>query len=128
MRDIIFGVGGGTGIVGLLISLFRSTKFKSVFTKLTSQSAVTDLTEALSTLRTVVETQGESIEWLRGELTTTKEELTAAKEQLKNTEALSIENSQLRIRIADLEAHVAILQEELNKRRGGRPKKVVADE
>jgi chromosome segregation ATPase len=128
MRDIIFGVGGGTGIVGLLVSLFRSTRFKSAFTKLTSQSAVTDLTEALSTLRTVVETQGESIEWLRGELTATKDELMSAREQLKNTESLSIENSQLRIRIADLEAHVAILQEELNKRRGGRPKKVVVDE
>ena len=128
MKEILFGVGGGTGIIGLMLSLFRSTKFKSAFTKLTSQSAVTDLTEALSTLRTVVETQGESIEWLRGELTATKDELTSAREQLKNTEALSIENSQLRIRIADLEEHVAKLQEELNKRRGGRPKKVIEGE
>jgi chromosome segregation ATPase len=128
MKEILFGVGGGTGVIGLFISIFRSTKFKSVFTKLTSQSAVTDLTEALSTLRTVVETQGESIEWLRGELSATKDELLNAREQLKNTESLSIENSQLRIRIADLEAHVAILQEELNKRRGGRPKKVVESE
>jgi predicted nuclease with TOPRIM domain len=128
MKDIIFGVGGGTGVVGLIVAFFKSTKVKSVFTKLTSQSAVTDLTEALSTLRTVVETQGESIEWLRGELTATKDELMSAREQLKNTEALSIENSQLRIRIADLEEHVAKLQEELNKRRGGRPKKVIEGE
>lgn len=107
--------------MGLIVQAVRSPKVRAALGRLVSNSVV-DLTEAISNLQLVVEAQGESIEWLREELTSTKIELEAARIQLQKTEGLAIENAALRARVADLEAQVQKLEEELKRRRGGRPK------
>jgi predicted RNase H-like nuclease (RuvC/YqgF family) len=121
LQEIIISIGGGAGVVGLVAQAIRSPKVRKALARLISNSVV-DLTEAVSSLKTVVEAQGESIEWLRTELTSTKAELEIARLQLSKTEALAIENAALRTRVADLEAQVHKLEEELKRRRGGRPK------
>jgi predicted RNase H-like nuclease (RuvC/YqgF family) len=121
LQEIIISIGGGAGVVGLVVQAARSPKIRKALAHLISNS-VLDLTEAVNSLKSVVEAQGESIEWLRTELTSTKAELEIARLQLSKTEALAIENAALRTRVADLEAQVHKLEEELKRRRGGRPK------
>jgi predicted RNase H-like nuclease (RuvC/YqgF family) len=121
LQDLIISIGGGAGVVGTIAGALKSKRFREAVRRLFSASML-DLTETVRTLQTVVEAQGESIEWLRTELSTTKSELDVARLQLAKTEALAVENIALRSRIADLEAQVQRLEEELKRRRGGRPK------
>jgi len=121
LQDLIISIGGGAGVVGTIAGALKSKRFREAVRRLFSASML-DLTETVRTLQTVVEAQGESIEWLRTELSTTKSELDVARLQLAKTESLAVENIALRSRIADLEAQVQRLEEELKRRRGGRPK------
>ena len=81
-----------------------------------------DLRAALDNLSTVVDTQGVSIEWLTGQLTSYREQLAEAQEKLKDMENIHKENTALRVRIADLEAQVAALEAELARRKKYTPK------
>jgi len=126
LQEIVISLGGGAGIVGLITGALKSARFRAILHRLFSNS-VLDLTEAVKSLQSVVEAQGESIEWLRNELTSTKAELEVARLQLAKTESLALENAALRTRVADLEAQVHKLEDELRRRRGGRPKGHVAD-
>jgi predicted RNase H-like nuclease (RuvC/YqgF family) len=121
LQELLISIGGGAGVLGLIVRALRSVKFRETLGRLLSNSMV-DLEDAVRGLKTVVEAQGESIEWLRIELSTTKSELEVARLQLAKTESLAVENIALRSRIADLEAQVQRLEEELKRRRGGRPK------
>jgi multidrug resistance efflux pump len=121
LQDLIISIGGGAGVVGTIAGALKSKRFREAVRRLFSASML-DLTETVRTLQTVVEAQGESIEWLRTELSTTKSELDVARLQLAKTESLAVENIALRARIADLETQVQKLEEELKRRRGGRPK------
>lgn len=121
LQEILISIGGGAGVLGLLVRALRSPKTRAALARLLSNTML-DLEEAVKSLKTVVEAQGESIEWLRGELTNAKAELEIARLQLAKTEALAIENAALRARVADLEEQVHKLEEELKRRRGGRPK------
>ena len=121
LQDLIISIGGGAGVVGTIAGALKSKRFREAIRRLFSASML-DLTETVRTLQTVVEAQGESIEWLRTELNSTKSELDVARLQLAKTESLAVENIALRSRIADLEAQVQRLEEELKRRRGGRPK------
>jgi predicted RNase H-like nuclease (RuvC/YqgF family) len=121
LQEILIALGGGSGVVGLVIAAVRSKAARSYLSRLVS---AVDLSDAVKALQTVVEAQGESIEWLRNELSSAKQELEVARLQLAKTEALSIENAALRSRVADLEAQVHKLEDELKRRRGGRPRNV----
>jgi predicted RNase H-like nuclease (RuvC/YqgF family) len=121
LQDLLISIGGGAGVVGTIAGALKSKRFREAVRRLFSASML-DLTETVRTLQTVVEAQGESIEWLRTELSSTKSELDVARLQLAKTESLAVENIALRSRIADLEAQVQRLEEELKRRRGGRPK------
>lgn len=121
LQEFIVSIGGGAGVVGLLTGLLRSPKTRAALGRLLSNTMI-DLEDAVRNLKTVVEAQGESIEWLRAELSSTKEELEIARLHLAKTEALALENAALRSRVADLEAQVHKLEEELKRRRGGRPR------
>jgi predicted RNase H-like nuclease (RuvC/YqgF family) len=81
-----------------------------------------DLRAALDNLSLVVDTQGVSIEWLTGQLTSYREQLAEAQEKLKDMENIHQENKGLRVRIADLEAQVAALEAELARRKKFTPK------
>ncbi len=107
--------------MGLVVAAARSKNARAYLARLVT---AVDLGDAVRALQTVVEAQGESIEWLRNELSSAKQELEVARMQLAKTEALAIENAALRSRVADLEAQVHKLEDELKRRRGGRPKNV----
>lgn len=126
MRDTIFGIGAGGGIVGVLVAVLRSGKLQAAVGRMFRAGAV-DLAVVVENLKSVVDAQGESIEWLREELGRTKEELSAAKDELRLTENVVAENSKLRARVAELEVEVSHLKEELKRRRGGRPRKEVSE-
>ena len=119
LQEILIALGGGSGIVGLIVAAVRSKGARGYLARLVS---AVDLGDAVAALKTVVEAQGESIEWLRNELSSAKQELEVARIQLAKTEALAIENAALRSRVSDLEAQVHKLEDELRRRRGGRPK------
>jgi hypothetical protein len=121
IQELLISLGGGAGIIGLLGGALKSRRLRSMLGRLLSNSML-DLTEAVNNLKSVVDAQGNSIEWLRNELTTTKAELELARIQLTKTEALALENASLRARVADLEAQVHRLEDELKRRRGGRPR------
>lgn len=121
LQELLISIGGGTGVIGLLAAAARSTRVRAILKQILSSSVV-DLNDAIANLQLVVQAQGESIEWLREELVNTKAELEAARAQLLKTETLAVENAALRARVADLEAQVHKLEEELKRRRGGRPK------
>ena len=124
-EQILINFGGGAGAVGVLLAALRSPKARAVLSRLFTEAG--DIKDSLESLRSVVEAQGESIEWLRAELDRTRSELDQARDQLRHTESLRLENAQLRTRVAELEAHVGRLEDELKRRRGGRPKKDVVD-
>lgn len=70
------------------------------------------VTDAVESLRKIVEAQGQSIDWLRRELDEARAELSLAREAMK-------ENASLRQRVAELEAQVKALESELHRRRKG---------
>jgi len=77
----------------------------------------------------VVDAQGQSINWLTeqqeiliNQLATYKEELSIAREKLKELESLHKENTALKKRVKDLEALVAKLEAELERRKKFTPK------
>ncbi len=119
LQDFLIATGSGGGLVGLIVALVRSKAVRSYVARLAN---AIDLSDAVQSLQSVVQAQGESIEWLRSELSIAKDELQDARRQLARTEALAAENATLRARVADLEAHVQRLESELKRRRGGRPK------
>jgi len=119
LQETLIALGGTGGVVGLVLAVLRSKTTKGFLARLVT---AVDLSDAVRALQTVVDAQGQSIEWLRSELATAKLDLEVARVQLAKTEALAIENAALRSRVADLEAQVHKLEEELRRRRGGRPK------
>jgi predicted nuclease with TOPRIM domain len=110
-EQALLNLGGGGAIVAVLLAGLRSVRFRSFIAR--GLSDTSEIKQSLNSLRDVVLTQGESIEWLRTELTRTRAELELAREQLKNTESLRIENVHLRARVAELELHVARLEAQL---------------
>lgn len=81
------------------------------------------LKEAIDNLSSVVEAQGESIEWLRSELSIKNEELAKLRSQLAATQGLVEENAGLRKRVGELETEVHALRAELDRRKKYTPKK-----
>ena len=123
LQEILINLGGGAGVVGAALAALRSKKARSALSRALSIVDSSEWADSLKNLKDVVEAQGQSIEWLRDELSNTRLELATAREQLAKTESLAIENAALRTRVADLEAHVRRLEDELQRRRGGRPRK-----
>ncbi len=119
LQEVLIALGGVGGLGGLVLAAVRSKGARGYLARLVS---AVDLGDAVAALKTVVEAQGESIEWLRNELSSAKQELEIARIQLAKTESLAIENAALRARVADLEAQVHKLEDELKRRRGGRPR------
>jgi septal ring factor EnvC (AmiA/AmiB activator) len=77
-----------------------------------------------------VDAQGNSINWLTQtqefllqQIETYKLEIETTREKLKDMESLHMENSQLRNRVAELEAQVKALEVELARRKKYTPKK-----
>jgi cell division protein FtsB len=112
----------GTGTAGVFAAVwafFRSETGRRLVNRLrkTITSEAVALREAIENLSRVVEAQGESIEWLRGELDRTRAELEEARSALIEREGkLERENDKLRKRVAELEAQVKALEEALAKR------------
>lgn len=112
--------GGGTaGAAAGIWQFFRSPAGRKVLDRLrrTVAAETGALREAIDNLAQVVAAQGESIEWLRGELDRTRAELEVARLALQERESkLEKENVKLRKRIAELEGQVKALEEALAKR------------
>jgi phage shock protein A len=113
----------GTGAAAAAAAVWRYLRSASgqAFLGRLRRAAVNEtasLREAIDNLAQVVSTQGESIEWLRGELDRTRIELAEAREALSNKESkLEKENVKLRQRIAELEAQVKALEAALAARK-----------
>ena len=111
-----------TATTGGVVAYFSTTKGKNalkVFVNIfTGSSHDTNIENALDNIIKIVNSQGESIEWLRSELEITKRHLHEAREALKQREdELQLENSKLKLRIAELETQVNALEDELNRRK-----------
>lgn len=112
-------IAAGGGVVG-------AAKFKNmrkILTTLLAESPA-GLKEAVDSLSAVVAVQGDSIEWLRNELAAKNDELEKMRIQLEATKSLVEENVVLRERVTELEAEVAALRTELDRRRKYTPKKL----
>ena len=112
--------GAGTAAVVAAVWVFlRSEAGKVVVSKL-RRAAIEErasLRAALDNLSQVVESQGESIEWLRSELSNTRRELIEARTALTTKEnRLAKDNEKLRDRVAELEAQVKALEAALAKK------------
>ena len=88
-----------------------------------------DLRASVENMSLVVDSQGQSINWLTEQqetlitqLAAYKEELANAREQLKELESLHKENINLKKRIKELENQVKKLEEELERRKKYTPK------
>jgi predicted nuclease with TOPRIM domain len=112
--QLLINLGGGGGAAALVLASLRSQRVRRALGRVLSDDS--DIKESLSSLRLVVEAQGESIEWLRNELDRTRLELEQARDQLRQTETLRQENVQLRARVAELESHVANLEARLHSK------------
>lgn len=108
--------GGGAAVLAALWRFLRSStgsKFVKSLVRGVRRDAES-LREALDNLSAIVTTQGESIEWLRGELDVTRAELDVARKALADRESrLEKENDQLRTRVAELELQVKALESAL---------------
>jgi uncharacterized coiled-coil protein SlyX len=111
--QILINFSGGSAAVAAALAALRSKKVRLLLSKLLSDSK---LEGTLTSLQTVVEAQGQAIDWLREELTQTRADLARAREQLRLTEDFAIENSKLRARVAELELHVARLELQLRSK------------
>jgi septal ring factor EnvC (AmiA/AmiB activator) len=112
-EQILINFSGGSAAVAAALTALRSKKVRVFLSRLLSDSK---LEGTLTSLQTVVEAQGQAIDWLRDELTQTRADLSHAREQLRMTEDFAIENSKLRARVAELELHVARLELQLKAR------------
>jgi predicted RNase H-like nuclease (RuvC/YqgF family) len=88
-----------------------------------------DLRASVENMSLVVDSQGQSINWLTEQqetlitqLAAYKEELANAREQLKELESLHKENTNLKKRIKELENQVKKLEDELERRKKYTPK------
>ena len=81
-----------------------------------------DLRIGLENLSNVVNTQGQTIDWMNAQLELYRNELTEAREKLKEMETIHSENTQLKMRVAELENQVKALEEELARRKKYTPK------
>jgi septal ring factor EnvC (AmiA/AmiB activator) len=89
-----------------------------------------DLRNSIDNMSMAVDAQGNSINWLTQtqefllqQIEAYKLELETTREKLKDMESLHMENSQLRSRVAELEAQVKALEVELARRKKYTPKK-----
>lgn len=114
VQEILVAALGGSGLVGVITAALRSKRLRPIMIRILTGDI--DLKEAVDSLRLVVNAQGESIEWLRNELSRARTELDEARTTLKATEKLAKENAKLRARVVELEAHVARLEGLLNKK------------
>lgn len=105
--------------------IFGAVKFKNFRAAIVSLFSETphSLKTAIDNLSSVVEAQGESIEWLRTELDRKNEELERMRKQLLATSSLAEENISLRKRVSELEEEVGALKEQLERRKKYTPKK-----
>lgn len=118
IEQIIAG-GGTAGAGAALWAFLRSEAGKQLLGRLrrTVTAEAGALREAIDNLAEVVAAQGQSIEWLRGELDKTRAELKLARQTLQEREGkLEKENAKLRKRVAELEGQVKALEEALAKR------------
>ena len=121
--EIVTGTGAAAVVAGLW-RLAQTEAGKALIGRI-RKGVVTEarsLREAVENLAQVVAAQGESIEWLRGELDRTRSELTEARAALNDKEnKLERENEKLRKRVAELEAQVKALEAALaSKKRSTR--------
>lgn len=115
----IFTGGGVIGVLAAAWAFLRSESGRRLIGRIkgTIMTEARSLREAVDNLAQVVEAQGESIEWLRGELTRTRAELDEARVALTQKESnLAKENEKLRKRVAELEAQVRALEAALASR------------
>lgn len=112
-------------IIAGIGTVFGAMKFSRI--RAAIQAFLTEtphsLKEAIDNLSSVVEAQGESIEWLRSELSIKNAELEKLRSQLVATQGLVEENAILRKRVGELETEVKALKDELDRRRKYTPKK-----
>ena len=111
--------GGIAGTIAAVWAFLRTEAGKSLLGRLRrfAGTEVIALKEAVDNLSQVVSMQGDSLEWLRGELERTRTELTEARLALSDKESkLESENVKLRKRVAELEAQVKALEAILAKR------------
>ena len=111
-EQVLVNLGGGGAAVAAALTALRSKRVRIALGRLLSDAS--GIERSLSSLQKVVEAQGESIDWLRGELDLTRRALDEARSRLQETENLAIENVKLRARVAELELHVARLEVQLN--------------
>lgn len=119
-----------TVILASAATVVGAIKFKRIRAAISALVSETphSLKEAIDNLSSVVEAQGESIEWLRSELSLKNEELNKLRAQLAGTQVLVEENAILRKKVAELELEVHALREELDRRRKYTPKKYRKEE
>lgn len=118
LPEILFGT-GAAATVAALWSFLRTEAGKTLLGRLRrfAGTEVVALKEAIDNLAQVVSMQGDSIEWLRGELERTRIELTDARIALTDKESkMESENVKLRKRVAELEAQVKALEAILAKK------------
>lgn len=118
MVELVTGL-TATGVAGTVFAFLRSAAGKALVARVRGavRSEATSLRAAVDNLAQVVAAQGDSIEWLRGELATTRAELEAARAALHDKETqLEQDNEKLRARVAELEAQVKALEAALAKK------------
>lgn len=94
---------------GGVFGLFKFGALRAAVVALLTESPHS-LREALDSLASVVQAQGDSIAWLRSELDSARTELELTRTALR-------ENTTLRERVAELEELVRSLEQELTRRR-----------
>jgi chromosome segregation ATPase len=124
--ELATGTGVTAAVVAAVWRFVRSNAGRSLLSTL-RRAAVNEaagLREAIDNLAQVVSAQGESIEWLRGELDRTRTELSEARAALSSKEnKLEKENASLRKRIAELEEQVKALEAALAAKKRRTPTK-----
>ena len=122
---------GALALIGGVLSAAKFKSLRGLATALLTESPQA-LRASIEALSAVVTAQGQSIEWLRGELEQAKTDLELARAELAEakeahaqvaSKALS-ENAALRKRIQELEGQVKSLEEELARRRSAPRKQV----
>jgi len=122
--ELAAAVVGALALLGGVLGAVKFRSLRALATALLTESPHA-LRASIEALSVVVTAQGQSIEWLRGELEQAKTDLELARAELAEakeahaqvaSKALS-ENAALRKRIAELEEQVKQLEAELARRR-----------